>query len=632
MYSRILMVGRRTFCRDGGFRVRLPSVVRYADAVRERIVAPILNRIAGVSNNKTIMGTKAADRLVETICRAGIRRIYAVAGDSLNEVNDAVRRAGTVEWVHMRHEESGAFAASAEAQLNGIACCAGSSGPGHVHLVNGLYDAQRSNASVLAIASTCATDEFGTQYFQETEPLKLFGDCSGYCQMAATPAQLARMLPAALQYAVHRKEVAVVGLPGDVAAAEAAETPGAPWLLPSESLCRPADGQLRELARMIGEAEKITLFCGIGARGAHAEVVRLAGTIKAPVAYSFKSKMEIQYDNPYEIGMTGLLGLPSAYASMHESDLLILLGTDFPYEAFLPCQCRIVQVDIRPDRIGRRARVELGLAGDVGDTIRALLPMLGVRDDRGFLDRQLRRYREVREKMNAVAAKRGGEGRIAPEYAATLVDRIAADDAVFCVDTGMCCVWGARYLHATGRRRMLGSFNHGSMANALPMAIGAAFARPGQQIVALCGDGGLSMLLGDLATVVQYRLPVKIVVFNNRALGMVKLEMEVAGLPDSQTDLYNPDFAAVARAMGIPAFTADCPDDAERVLREAFATEGPVLVSVQTDPDALAMPPKVEFAQMAGFVRAMTKLILAGRGDEVIATARSNIKHLWGMI
>ena len=595
-------------------------------------MAPILNRIAGVSNNKTIMGTKAADRLVETICRAGIRRIYAVAGDSLNEVNDAVRRAGTVEWVHMRHEESGAFAASAEAQLNGIACCAGSSGPGHVHLVNGLYDAQRSNASVLAIASTCATDEFGTQYFQETEPLKLFGDCSGYCQMAATPAQLARMLPAALQYAAHRKEVAVVGLPGDVAAAEAAETPGAPWLLPSESLCRPADGQLRELARMIGEAEKITLFCGIGARGAHAEVVRLAGTIKAPVAYSFKSKMEIQYDNPYEIGMTGLLGLPSAYASMHESDLLILLGTDFPYEAFLPCQCRIVQVDIRPERIGRRARVELGLAGDVGDTIRALLPMLGVRDDRGFLDRQLRRYREVREKMSAVAAKRGGEGRIAPEYAATLVDRIAADDAVFCVDTGMCCVWGARYLHATGRRRMLGSFNHGSMANALPMAIGAAFARPGQQIVALCGDGGLSMLLGDLATVVQYRLPVKIVVFNNRALGMMKLEMEVAGLPDSQTDLYNPDFAAVARAMGIPAFTADCPDDAERVLREAFATEGPVLVSVQTDPDALAMPPKVEFAQMAGFVRAMTKLILAGRGDEVIATARSNIKHLWGMI
>ncbi len=578
------------------------------------------------------MGTKVADRLVETICRAGIRRIYAVAGDSLNEVNDAVRRAGTVEWVHMRHEESGAFAASAEAQLNGVACCAGSSGPGHVHLVNGLYDAQRSNAAVLAIASTCATDEFGTEYFQETDPIRLFADCSGYCQMAATPAQFARMLPAALQHAVHRQEVAVVGLPGDVAAAAAAATPGAPFLLPSERVCRPSDEQLQELARMIGEARKITLFCGIGARDAHAEVVRLAETIQAPVAYSFKSKMEIQYDNPYEIGMTGLLGLPSAFISMHESDLLILLGTDFPYEAFLPCECRIVQVDIRPERIGRRARVELGLAGDVKDTIRALLPMLEKRNNGRFLHRQLKIYRELRERMNTIAEKRGGPCTIAPEYVATLIDRIAADDAVFCVDTGMCCVWGARYLHATGRRKMLGSFNHGSMANALPMSIGAAFARPGQQIVALCGDGGLSMLLGDLATVVQYELPVKMIVFNNRALGMVKLEMEVAGLPDCQTDMCNPDFAAIARAMGIPAFTVDCPDDAERVLCDAFAAEGPVLVSVQTDPNALAMPPKVEFGQMKGFVQAMTKLILAGRGDEVIATAKSNFKHLWEVI
>lgn len=578
------------------------------------------------------MGTKVADQLVETICRAGIRRIYAVAGDSLNEVNDAVRRAGTVEWVHMRHEESGAFAASAEAQLNGLACCAGSSGPGHVHLVNGLYDAQRSNAAVLAIASTCATDEFGTQYFQETDPIRLFSDCSGYNQMAATPAQFARMLPAALQYAVHRQEVAVVGLPGDVAAAASASTPGAPWLLPSGRVCRPSDEQLQELARMINEAKKITLFCGIGARDAHAEVVRLAEKVMAPVAYSFKSKMEIQYDNPYEIGMTGLLGLPSAYISMHESDLLILLGTDFPYEAFLPCECRIAQIDIRPERIGRRARVELGLAGDVKDTLRALLPMLEKRERHRFLDRQLKIYRELKQRMNTTAEKRGGECTIAPEYVATLIDRMAADDAVFCVDTGMCCVWGARYLHATGRRKMLGSFNHGSMANALPMSIGAAFARPGQQIVALCGDGGLSMLLGDLATVVEYKLPVKLIVFNNRALGMVKLEMEVAGLPDCQTDMCNPDFAAIARAMGIPAFTADCPDDVEKVLRSAFAAEGPVLVSVQTDPNALAMPPKVEFGQMKGFAQAMAKLILTGRGDEVIATAKSNIKHLWEVI
>lgn len=583
-------------------------------------------------NTESDMGRKVADQLVETICRAGIRRIYAVAGDSLNEVNDAVRRAGTVEWVHMRHEESGAFAASAEAQLNGIACCAGSSGPGHVHLVNGLYDAQRSNAAVLAIASTCATDEFGTGYFQETDPIRLFADCSGYNQMAATPAQFARMLPAALQYAMHRKEVAVVGLPGDVAAASAATTPGAPYALSSRSVFRPTDKELLELARLIREAKKITLFCGIGASGAHDEVVRLAETIKAPVAYSFKSKMEIQYDNRYEIGMTGLLGLPSAYISMHESDLLILLGTDFPYEAFLPCECRIAQVDIRPERIGRRARVELGLAGDIKDTLQALLPMLEPCRARDFLDRQLSIYRKFRERMDVTAQKRGGTCTIAPEYVTALIDRIAADDAVFCVDTGMCCVWGARYLHATGRRKMLGSFNHGSMANALPMSIGAAFARPRQQIVALCGDGGLSMLLGDLSTMVQYKLPVKMIVFNNRALGMVKLEMEVAGLVGCQTDMHNPDFWAIARAMGIPAFTADCPDDVEQVLRDAFAAEGPVLVSVQTDPNALAMPPKVEFGQMRGFVQAMTKLILAGRGDEVIATARSNFKHLWEVI
>lgn len=578
------------------------------------------------------MGIKVADQLVETICRAGIRRIYAVAGDSLNEVNDAVRRAGTVEWVHMRHEESGAFAASAEAQLNGIACCAGSSGPGHVHLVNGLYDAQSSNASVLAIASTCASDEFGTKFFQETDPIRLFDDCSGYNQLPVTPLQFARMLPAALQYALHRKEVAVIGLPGDLAAASAAETPGTPYVLPSPSVFRPADEQLKELAGMIREAKRITIFCGIGARDAHAEVVRLAEMLKAPVAYSFKSKMEIQYENPYEIGMTGLLGLPSAYVSMHESDLLLMLGTDFPYESFIPRECRIAQVDIRPERIGRRARVELGLAGDVKDTLQALIPMLEARSEWGFLDRQLKIYHTLREKMECVAGKRGTEGNIAPEYVATLIDRIAADDAVFCVDTGMCCVWGARYLHATGRRKMLGSFNHGSMANALPMSIGAAFARPGQQIVALCGDGGLSMLLGDLATVVQYKLPVKLIVFDNRTLGMVKLEMEVAGLPDCQTDLCNPDFAAIAAAMGIRAYSVRKPDETEHVLREAFAADGPVLVSIETDPNALAMPPKVEFAQMKGFAVAMAKLILTGRGDEVVATAKSNLKHLWEVV
>lgn len=578
------------------------------------------------------MGRKVSDQFVETVSKAGIRRIYAVTGDSLNEINDAVRRAGTVEWVHVRHEESGAFAAAAEAELNGIGCCAGSSGPGHVHLINGLYDAHRNNVPVLALASTCPSDEFGTKYFQETDPIRLFDDCSGYNQLAATPAQFARMLPAALQHAIHRHEVAVVGLPGDVAACACAESPATAFPLPSQSIVRPQDEELARLAEMIRTAEKITIFCGIGAREAHDEVVQLAALLKAPVAYSFKAKMAVQYDNPYEIGLTGLLGLPSAYVSMHESDLLLLLGTDFPYTAFLPDDCRIVQVDIRPERIGRRARVELGLAGDVKDTLRALLPLVAEHPERTFLDRQVKFYRSLQQTMSRVAAKRGSEGNIAPEYVATLLDALASDDAIFTVDTGMCCVWGARYLHATGRRRMLGSFNHGSMANALPMAIGAAFARPGQQIVALCGDGGLSMLLGDLATIVQYKLPVKIIVFNNRALGMVKLEMEVAGLPDCQTDMCNPDFEAIARAMGIPGYTVDRPEDVEQVLMTVLAAPGPVLASVQTDPNALAMPPKVEFAQMKGFATAMAKLILTGRGEEVVATAKSNLKHLWELV
>lgn len=578
------------------------------------------------------MGKKVADQLIETIEQAGIKRIYAVTGDSLNEVNDAVRRHQTVQWVHVRHEETGAFAAGAEAELNGIACCAGSSGPGHVHLINGLYDAQRSNAPVLAIASTCPSSEFGTGYFQETDTIRLFDDCSGYNQVATTPVQFPRMLQAALQHTLHNKEVSVIGLPGDLAAADCVASPTASFVPPSRTVCRPADDELHKLAGMINAAGRVTIYCGIGAREAHDQVVRLSAKIKAPVGYSFKAKMAIQYDNPNEVGMTGLLGLPSAFAAMHAADLLLLLGTDFPYESFMPDECRIAQVDIRPERIGRRARVDLGLGGDVRSTLEALLPLVAEKTDDRFLRDQLKIYDKVRENMASVAEKRGTEDNIAPEYVASLIDRLAARDAIFTVDTGMCCVWGARFLTATGQREMLGSFTHGSMANAMPQAIGAAFARPGRQVVALCGDGGLSMMLGDLATIVQYKLPVKLVVFDNRALGMVKLEMEVAGLPDWQTHMLNPDFAAVARAMGMEAFSVSDPDQVETTLREALATEGPVLVSIKTDPNALAMPPRIEFSQMKGFAVAMAKLILAGRADEVLDTAKSNIKHIWGIL
>jgi pyruvate dehydrogenase (quinone) len=574
------------------------------------------------------MAKSVADQLVEMLVKAGIKRIYAVTGDSLNEVNDAVRREGSIQWIHVRHEEAGAFAASAEAQLSGLACCAGSSGPGHVHLINGLYDAHRAGAPVIAIASTCMTPEFGSEFFQETNTIKLFDDCSYYNQIATTPAQLPRMLQAGIQYALNKKGVAVVGLPGDLTKMDAEEINTSLKTYNPVAEIRPSQDELQQLATLIHQHHKVTIFCGIGAAGAHDEVVEFSKRLNAPVGYSFRGKMSIQYDNPNEIGMTGLLGLPSAFHSMHESDLLILLGTDFPYTQFMPVDCKIVQVDIKPERIGRRAKVEMGLHGSVKDTLKALLPLVKQKTDNSFLSAQLKFYGEVKKQMQTYVDDRGYRDKIHPEFVASILNQLAANNAIFTVDTGMSCVWGARYIDATGKREMIGSFNHGSMANAMPQAIGAALTCPNRQVIAMCGDGGLSMLLGDLATIAQYQLPVKIVVFNNRSLGMVKLEMEVAGLPDWQTDMVNPDFAMVAQAMGIKGMTVRDPDDVEQALQEAMMFKGPVLVNIFTDPNALAMPPKIEFEQVKGMVLSMTKLVLNGRMDEVLDTFKANYKHL----
>ena len=575
------------------------------------------------------MAKLVADQVVEMLVNAGIKRIYAVTGDSLNFINDAVRREGSIQWIHVRHEEAGAYAAGAEAQLTGnIACCMGSSGPGHVHLINGLYDAHRSGASVIALASTVASFDLGTETFQETNPIKLFDDCSYYNQMAITPKQLSRMLQAGIQTAIHRKGVSVVGLPGDIAKMDAEEVDTSTQNYKSVAIVRPTDADLQSLASLIDQHHKITIFCGIGAADAHDEVVELSQKLNAPVGYSFRGKMEIQYDNPNEIGMTGLLGLPAAFHSMHESDLLILLGTDFPYTQFMPTDCKIVQVDIKPERIGRRAKVTMGLQGSIKDTLEVLLPMISQKEDDSFLQAQLKIYAEVKEKMQTYVEDTGKRDMIHPEFVATTIDQLADDDAIFTVDTGMSCVWGARYINATGKRKMLGSFTHGSMANAMPHAIGAALACPDKQVIAFCGDGGLSMLLGDLATITQYNLPIKIVVFNNRSLGMVKLEMEVAGLPDWQTDMVNPDFALVAQAMGMKGITIKDPDDVKQSLREALQFKGPALINIMTDPNALAMPPKIEFEQVKGMALSMTKLILNGRMDEVLDTVKANYKHL----
>ena len=574
------------------------------------------------------MSKNVSDQLVETLVDAGIQRIYAVTGDSLNHVNEAVHRNGKIKWIHVRNEETAAFAAGAEAQLNGLACCAGSSGPGHVHLINGLYDAHRSSASVLAIASTIPTKEFGTGYFQETNIFRLFDDCSCYNQMAATPTQFPRMLQAALQHALHKKGVAVLGLPGDITNLPAVKAETTTTLFHNKPIVRPSEDELLQLAGIINSHQKVTIYCGLGAAEAHDEIIQLAEKLKSPVAYSYKAKMAIQYDNPYEVGLTGLLGIPSAYQSMHECELLVLLGTDFPYTPFMPVHNKIVQIDIKPENLGRRAKLDLGLCGDVKDTLQALLPLIDKKGNGTFLHRQLEFYKEVKKNLLFYVNDQGDLNSIHPEYVASVINDLADKDAIFTVDTGMCCVWAARYIDGTGKRKMLGSFNHGSMANAMPQSIGAAFACPGKQVIAFCGDGGLSMMMGDLMTIVQYNLPVKIVLFNNRSLGMVKLEMEVAGIPDIETDMLNPDFTKLAKAMGMFGITINNPAEVKSVLEKAFQQDGPALITIQTDPNALAMPPKLEFDQMKGFAFYMGKMMLSGREDEVFKIIKSNYKHL----
>jgi pyruvate dehydrogenase (quinone) len=436
------------------------------------------------------------------------------------------------------------------------------------------------------------------------------------------------MLQAALQHAVHQKGVAVLGLPGDITDLPAVAAETTTLLFRNQPVIRPSEVELLQLAELLNSSKKVTIYCGLGAAKAHDEIIQLAEKLKSPVAYSYKAKMAIQYDNPYEVGLTGLLGIPSAYHAMHDCDLLVLLGTDFPYTPFMPVENKIVQIDIKPENLGRRAKLDLGFCGDVKDTLQALLPKVEMKEDVSFLTNQLEFYKEVKKNLHVYVEDSGKPNEIHPEFVASVINELADRDTIFTVDTGMCCVWAARYIEATGERKMLGSFNHGSMANAMPQAIGAALARPDQQVIAFCGDGGISMMLGDLMTIVQYQLPVKIIVFNNRSLGMVKLEMEVAGIPDLETDMLNPDFVKIAEAMGMMGMSIDDPEEVKSGIEKAFLHDGPVLVSIQTDPNALAMPPKLEFDQVKGVALYMGKMMLSGRMDEVFKIINSNYKHL----
>jgi pyruvate dehydrogenase (quinone) len=572
----------------------------------------------------------AADQFVEILEAAGVQRIYGVVGDSLNPIVDAVRHHDGIDWIHVRHEEAGAFAAGAEAQLTGrLVACAGSCGPGNLHLINGLYDAHRSMAPVLALAAQIPSTEIGTGYFQETHPTLSFQECSHYCELVTRPEQLPRVTQIAAQQALGRGGVGVVALPGDVADDEASDAHlEHTYRLDQRPTARPSNHVLDELVGLVNEARRVTLFCGRGVAGAHDEVLALAERLKAPVGHALRGKEWIQYDNPYDVGMTGLLGYGACYEAMHNCDLLVLLGTDFPYVQFMPTKPKIVQVDLRRERLGSRSRLDLGVWGDVKETVRALLPLVAEKPNRTFLDQMLGRHQELVGRMRAYAEEVRGHRPVHPEHVAATLDELAADDAIFTVDTGMPTVWAARFINATARRRILGSFVHGSMANALPQAIGAQLPDRGRQVIAMCGDGGFAMLMGDFLTLLQYDLPVKVVIFDNGSLGMVALEMLVAGYPPYQTALKNPDFAAMARAAGVTGIRVEDPGDVRDGLREALEADGPVLVDVLTDPNALSMPPKITGEQVKGFALAMSKLVLSGDADEVVNMARSNLRNL----
>jgi pyruvate dehydrogenase (quinone) len=569
---------------------------------------------------------KVSEVCVETLAAAGVQRVYGVTGDSLNGITDAIRRNKQIEWMHMRHEEAGAFAAGAESQLTGeIAVCAGSCGPGNLHLINGLYDCHRSRVPVLAIAAQIPSQEIGSGYFQETNPQHLFKDCSDYCELVSQAEQMPRVLGIAMRTAIARRGVAVVIIPGDVLQRECSEPPLTLGIQHSASVVCPSAPELALAAEFLNRAQKVTILGGAGCEGAHDELVALAAKLKAPIVHALRGKEFIEYDNPYSVGMTGLLGFSSGYHAMMNCDALLMLGTDFPYPQFYPKKAKILQVDLRGEQIGRRTPVDLGLVGKVKDTINALAPLLGEKQDRAYLDTCLQHYKNARKGLDDLAIGEPGRTPIHPQYVARVLDELAAEDAVFTCDVGTPTIWSARYLTMNGKRRLLGSFTHGSMANALPQAIGVQAAFPGRQVISLSGDGGLAMLLGELLTLRQLKLPVKLVVFNNSTLGFVELEMKAAGLLDFATDLINPNFAQLAESAGVLGLRVEKPEQLAPAIKQALSHDGPALVEVFVNRQELSMPPTITAEQAKGFSLYMMRAVFSGRGDEVVDLAKTNL-------
>ncbi|HMJ37578.1 MAG TPA: ubiquinone-dependent pyruvate dehydrogenase [Baekduia sp.] len=576
------------------------------------------------------MPTTIADVVVATLKDSGVQRVYGLPGDSLNGFTDALRRDGGLAWQLVRHEEAAAFAAAGEAAVTGeLAVCAASCGPGNLHLINGLFDAHRSRVPVLAIAAHIPREEIGGGYFQETHPQELFRECSVYCEMISVAEQLPRMLEIAMRCAIERQGVAVVVVPGEIFLERAAEPAARPRAIrATSSVVRPADGDLAAAAAVLNRAERVTILAGAGCAGAHDEVVALAGALQAPIVHALRGKEHLAHDNPFDVGMTGLLGFTSGYRAMEHCDALLMLGTDFPYRAFYPDDVPVVQVDLRGEQIGRRTAVDVALVGTVKDTIDALAPRLRTERDPAHLERMLAHHQRARARLDALAGEDPERSPLHPQLVAATIDRLATGDAVFVADVGTPVVWASRYLTFNGRRRLLGSFVHGTMANALPQAIGVQASQPGRQVVSLSGDGGLTMLLGELVTLRQQELPVKVVVFNNGALSFVELEMKAAGIVNFGTELDNPNLADVARSVGLHGARVERGAELEPALRAAFAHAGPALVEVLTDRHELSMPPKVTLDQVKGFSLWATRTILSGRGDEILDVARTNLREL----
>ena len=571
------------------------------------------------------MTRTAADYMAETLAQAGVTRIYGVVGDSLNGFTDALRRLKTIEWIHVRHEEGAAFAAGAEAHLTGqLAVCAGSCGPGNLHLINGLYDAQRSNVPVLAIAAHIPSTEVGIDYFQATHPESVFKECSHYVELVTHANQLPQILLRAMRVAVSQRGVAVVVIPGDIAL-QPLSKPVPTWLLPAPPVIVPNKDELHSLAGLLNNSKRITLFCGAGCAGAHDEVVELARKLKAPIVHSLRGKEYIEYDNPFDVGMTGLVGFASGYWAMKDCDALLMLGTDFPYRQFFPENALIAQIDIRAAALGNRCPLDLGVIGSVQPTLGALLPLIQEKTDSSHLDWALKDYRKARADLDTLAESGPNSEVIHPQYVTRIVSDLAADDAIFSCDVGTPIAWTARYLKVNGRRRLVGSFNHGSMANAMLQAIGAQAAFPERQVISMSGDGGFTMMMGEFVTLLQTKLPVKIVVLNNGTLGFVELEMKASGFLDSGCDLKNPNFAAMAESMGIKAIRVEKPQNLPAAVREVLQHKGPALLDVVTARQELVMPPTTTFDEAHKFGLFMLRAVLDGRVSQLIDLAKVNL-------